>query len=95
MSSIYNAYIPGPGPYEKIPEEYSPGSDTVFSSLLGGKLTGGKGLSGLLGSLGLDKWDSGDLLLLLILFLLLREGDHFDLVLLLALVLLFLRDGDP
>ena len=93
MSSIYNAYIPGDGPYEKIPEEHPPGSDTVFSSLLGSKL-GGKGLSGLLGKLGLDKWDSGDLLLLLILFLLWREGDNFDLILLLALALLFLRDSD-
>ena len=93
MSSIYNAYIPGPGPYEKIPEEAPPGSASLLSSLLGGK-GGGKGLTSLLGSLGLDKWDSGDLLLLLILFLLLREGDSFDLVLLLALALLFLRDGD-
>ncbi len=92
MSSIYNAYIPGDGPYEKIPEEHPPGSDTVFSSLLGGKL-GSKGLSGLLSKLGLDKWDSGDLLLLLILFLLWREGDNFDLVLLLGLALLLLRDS--
>ena len=56
----------------------------MFSSLLGSKGTGG--LSGLL--------DSGDILLLLILFLLWREGDHFDLVLLLALAFLFLRDSD-
>ena len=52
------------------------------------------GLSGLLGKLGLGKLDSGDILLLLILFLLWREGDHFDLVLLLALAFLFLRDSD-
>ena len=51
-------------------------------------------LSGLLGKLGLGKLDSGDILLLLILFLLWREGDHFDLVLLLALAFLFLRDSD-
>ena len=43
---------------------------------------------------GLGKLDSGDILLLLILFLLWREGDHFDLVLLLALAFLFLRDSD-
>lgn len=92
MSSIYNAYIPGDGPYEKIPEEHPPGFESVFSSLLGGKASGS--LSGLLGKLGLGKLDSGDLLLLLILFLLWREGDHFDLVLLLALVLLFLREDE-
>ena len=64
----------------------------MFSSLLGGK---GKGLgSGLLEKLGLSKLDSGDILLLLILFLLWREGDHFDLVLLLALAFLFLRDDE-
>lgn len=90
MSSIYNAYIPGDLPYERIPEEHPPGSESVFSSLLGGK--GAGGLSGLLGKLGLSKVDSGDLLLLLILFLLWREGDHFDLVLLLALAFLFLRE---
>ena len=92
MSSIYNAYIPGGGPYEKIPEEHPPGCESVVSSLLGGK-TGG-GLSGLLGKLGLSKLDSGDILLLLILFLLWREGDAFDLVLLLALALLFLREDE-
>ena len=59
----------------------------MFSSLLGSKGTGG--LSGLLGKLGLGKLDSG-----VILFLLWREGDHFDLVLLLALAFLFLRDSD-
>lgn len=52
------------------------------------------GCPGLLGKLGLGKLDSGDILLLLILFLLWREGDHFDLVLLLALAFLFLRDSD-
>ena len=65
MSSIYNAYIPGGGPYEKIPEEHPPGFESMFSSLLGSKGTGG--LSGLLGKLGLGKLDSGDILLLLIL----------------------------
>lgn len=55
---------------------------------------GSKGLGGLLHKLGLDHWDSGDLLLLLILFLLWREGDSFDLVLLLGLALLLLRDSD-
>ena len=43
----------------------------------------------------LEKVDSGDLLLMLILFLLWREGDQLDWVLLLGLALLFLRDSDP
>ena len=90
MSSIYNAYIPGQAPYENTPEENPPGRDASVSSLFGEK----GGLSALLGKLGLHKLDSGDLLLLLILFLLWREGDQLDWVLLLGLALLFLRDGD-
>ena len=90
---MYNAYIPGCEPYEKIPEETTPGSEQVQkpppkeTSVLGG-------LSGLLQKLGLGKLESGDLLLLLILFLLLRDGDKFDSVLLLALAaIILLPDG--
>ena len=91
MSSIYNAYIPGQPPYENTPEENPPGWDASASNFLGEK----EGwLSTLLGKLGLHKLDSGDLLLLLILFLLWREGDQLDWVLLLGLALLFLRDED-
>ena len=75
MSSIYNAYIPGEGPYENIPEEHPPGWGATLSSLLGGK---GGGLTSLLQKLGFGKVDSGDLLLMLILFLLWREGDQLD-----------------
>lgn len=83
---MYNAYIPGGEPYETIPEEHSPpGSQHIF-----GKESAS--LSSLLEKLGLHKLDSGDLLLLLLLFLLWREGDSFDWVLLAALALLFLRD---
>ena len=92
MSSIYNAYIPGEGPYENIQEEHPPGWGAALSSLLGGK---GGGLTSLLQKLGFGKVDSGDLLLMLILFLLWREGDQLDWVLLLGLALLFLRDSDP
>ena len=92
MSSSYNAYIPGEGPDENIPEEPSPGWGAALSSLLGGK---GGGLTSLLHKLGFGKVDSGDLLLMLILFLLWREGDQLDWVLLLGLALLFLRDSDP
>lgn len=95
---MYNAYIPGAGPYEKIPEDRPPGSGSSFLGGLGASLgslgsLGGKGaLSGLLGKLGLGKMDTGDILLLLILFLLWKEGDQFDLILLLALAFLFLRE---
>ena len=97
MSSIYNAYIPGGAPYEKISEGSPPGSDCRSSSASGkssGKSPGSPlaGLSGLLGKLG--KLDSGDLLLLLILFLLLKEGEQTDWVLLLALAAVFFLDGD-
>lgn len=99
MSFIYNAYIPGGEPYEKIPEENPPGFDGIFSSIFRkfGEQDdeGSKGkLSGLLKKIGLDKLDSGDILLLLILFLLLREGDHSDIFILLAIAAVFLFDND-
>lgn len=99
MSFIYNAYIPGGEPYEKIPEEDPPGFDGIFSSLFGKlgerETEGTKGkLSGLLKKFGLDRLDSGDILLLLILFLLLREGDHSDIFILLAIGAVFLFDND-
>ena len=85
---MYNAYIPGGEPYETIPEDHDPqGFHRLFEKE-------GSAISGLLKKLGLHKLDSGDLLLLLLLFLLWREGDSFDWVLLAALALLFLRDGD-
>jgi hypothetical protein len=85
---MYNAYIPGGEPYETIPEEQGPsGSHNLFGKE-------GGALSSFLEKLGLHKLDRGDLLLLLLLFLLWREGDSFDWVLLAALALLFLRDGD-
>lgn len=57
-----------------------------LSSLLGGRKEGG--LSGLLSSLHLDRIDSGDVLLLLIMLYLLVEGDDLELVIALGLVLL-------
>lgn len=86
---MYNAYIPGCEPYEKIPEETPPGSEQVQKPppKEAGSLGG---LSSLLKKLGLGKLESGDLLLLLILFLLFREGDKFDSVLFLALAAIFL-----
>ena len=70
MSSIYNAYIPGEGPYENIPEEHPPGWGATLSSLLGGK---GGGLTSLLQKLGFGKVDRVLLLGLALLFL--RDSD--------------------
>lgn len=46
------------------------------------------GLGSLLGALGLEDMDSGDILLLLIILFLLSEGDNLDLVITLGLMLL-------
>lgn len=88
MSCIFNAYIPGEGPYEKIPEDRPPGSGGIFSSLLGPGAAGG--LQGLVERFRLDRLDSGDLLLLLILVLLLREGERSDAVTVLAIAAVLL-----
>ena len=48
----------------------------------------------LLGGLGLDRLDTGDVLLLLIVLLLLSEGDELDFVVILGLVLLLGLGGD-
>ena len=49
---------------------------------------GKEGLSGLLKSLHLDKIDSGDVLLLLIMLYLMKEGDDMELVIALGLTLI-------
>ena len=85
---MYNAYIPQPPPYEKIPEDHPPGIETSC-----GSPPPSKGLKGLLDQLGLGKIDTGDLLLLLLLFLLLKEDDQGDMILQLALAAVFLLDG--
>lgn len=68
-----------------------------LSALLGGREPlsallspdkGGKGLSSLLKALKLGDWDSGDLLLLLIILFLLAEGDDLELVIALGLALM-------
>ena len=48
----------------------------------------------LLGRVGLERLDTGDVLLLLIVLLLLSEGDELDLVVILGLVLLLGVGGD-
>lgn len=86
----------GPGPYRQPPfrlPDFLSGKEGL-SSLLGGREGGG--LSGLLKAIHLDRFDSGDILLLLILLYLLVEGDDLDLVIALGLVLLmgFLDDKE-
>ena len=64
---MYNAYIPGGEPYETIPEDHDPpGFHRLFEKE-------GSAISGLLKKLGLHKLDSGDLLLLLLLSLLVLQ----------------------
>jgi len=58
-------------------------------------LSGKEGLSGLLKTLHLDKIDSGDILLLLIMLYLLKEGDDMDLVIALGLTLIMGLGDDP
>lgn len=101
---MYNRYIPRDvsyTPVEKTPS--TPRRPPIrIPELLGGRdgLSGllgegeGSGLSCLLKSLRLERIDSGDVLLLLIMLYLLVEGDDLELVIALGLVLLMgLEDG--
>lgn len=72
---------------------FFPGGEVLDSLKLGklGELLGrdkSGGLNGLLGALGLEDLDSGDVLLLLIILFLLWEGDNLELVITLGLMLL-------
>jgi prepilin signal peptidase PulO-like enzyme (type II secretory pathway) len=64
------------------------GAPFSITSLLGGGTRGSGGLTRLLRSLKLDRLDSGDVLLLLIVLLLLWEGDDLELVIALGLALI-------
>ncbi len=75
-----------------------------MSGLLGGLLRGergghgaktGQALSNLLGSVGLKELDTGDILLaLIVLFLILEDGDDLELLIALGLMIL-LNLGEP
>ena len=84
---------PSPGPRPREPfQNPPPRSQTAPAGLLDGAQSS---LRSLISSLGLEKLDSGDLLLFLILLLLLKEGDDLEMVLALGLTLLMgLGDGD-
>lgn len=92
---MYNRYIPEDTSYTPIrpPAEggRSPGNgpnrQMRFPDFLSGKV-GKEGLSSLLKAFRLDKLDSGDVLLLLIMLYLLVEGDDMELVIALGLTLL-------
>ena len=77
---MYNRYIRNDGgSYEYIPFQDPPS----------GSGSGGSGiLSGLLEKFNLKDMDKGDLLLLFILFLLLREGEDEELLIALGLLLI-------
>ena len=84
---MYNRYIPGAGGYTRIPEEDAPPSRQADSAAHGPE-KGAGALADLLKSLKLDRLDSGDVLLLLILLFLFLEGDDVELMITLGLLLL-------
>lgn len=98
---MYNRYIPEDTSYVQIetgPSRPRRAENTARSpfrlpDFLSGReglsnLLGGKEAGGLLKALHLDNFDSGDILLLLILLYLMAEGDDLELVIALGLVLL-------
>lgn len=94
---MYNRYIPSD---EFVPVD--PPKETSRSSSLGGGLferlssllsgilpdTKNAGSTGILGKLGLEKLDKGDILLVLVLIYLFRESEDDEWLIILALVLL-------
>ena len=95
---MYNRYIPHSGGYERVVMEdgqpQGAGGEHHQDRRpppAGGPAGGGHGawLTGLLKSLGLENLDRGDTLLMLILLLLLTDGDDLEPVITLGLLLLF------
>ena len=98
---MYNRYIPNGGQYTRIPMQEdppAPGQDagtgdrpdplSSFLSSLGSNKKNA-GLAGIFDALKLKDIDTGDILLLLILLFLFRDGEDLELVILLGLILLF------
>ena len=97
---MYNRYIPGAGGYTRVTEGETPphrdfaGGEHRQPPPNGAAESGRQGgLTGLLRSLGLEDLDRGDILLLLILFLILTDSDDLDPVITLGLLLLFSLGG--
>lgn len=100
---MYNRYIPDGAVYTRVTmedgeprreparshtgprEKVRPAPQPANMGLLEGAQSS---LKNLVSSLGLEKLDSGDLLLFLILLLLLKEGDDLEMILALGLTLL-------
>lgn len=83
---MYNRYVrDDAGVYQRVPS-----GESERPAGGGGRPRGGSGgiLSQLLGRLKLEEVDTGDLLLLAILFLLFREGEDEELLLALGLLLI-------
>lgn len=95
---MYNRYIPEDTSYTQIEKSVPPPAPRNVSGPAGRPsgspfrlpdiLTGKEGLSGLLKPFHLDKIDSGDVLLLLIMLYLMKEGDDMELVIALGLTLI-------
>ena len=99
---MYNRYIPEDTSYARVEPLASaprsaPGSERrsrPSAISLPSFLTEKEGLSGIFKSLRLDRFDSGDILLLLIMLYLMAEGDDLELVIALGLTLIMgLGDG--
>lgn len=96
---MYNRYIPSQSRYEAAGEErtsprarHGPGGAGFLSGLLGERPSEGAGqaFSALLKKLRLDDLDAGDILLaLIVLLLILEDGDDLDLIITLGLMILF------
>lgn len=106
---MYNRYIPTETGYTRVkePEERPPqsaGSIPGLGGLLGSVKRGlGDGLGGVKEALGgllkgfhLEGLDAGDILLaLIVLFLILEDGDNLDLIITLGLMILFSLGEQP
>lgn len=79
---MYNRYIPDGGRYTRVVEEDGP---PLAPPEPPPAKTGG--IAKLLKGLQLDRWDTGDLLLLVLVLLLLLEGDDTELLITLGLIL--------
>lgn len=102
---VYNRYIPTGSRYETASaaggfshapsppgtEQHRGGLNALLGGLGGGAGEGlSQALSGLLQKFHLEDLDTGDILLaLIVLFLILEDGDHLDLIIALGLMILF------
>lgn len=86
---MYNRYIPNGDSYTRITVEDGPSAAPISAENRAAEpeaRTGG--LASLLKSLKLEKLDTGDVLLLLIILFLFLEGDDMELIITLGLMLL-------